>query len=332
MNDPVAKKKRSIPPYLRTIAWVVLVQLLLVNISAAIYAYRLTHFYTHPPETKPHRNFLQKTWALFTGPKIYKLSNEAMPSFPVDTVKLPLKNGDTMHCWYSAVPQSSNTVILFHGHSVNKSYVSDEAAVFRSWGYNVMLVDFRGHGLSGGRANSFGFDEVEEVHDAMEFARLKGGSSIVLYGVSLGAAASLKTVADGKAAPAAIIADMPFDNLHNHLKARSRVSGFPAEPYGVLVTGWIGLERGFNAYHHEVTRYASSVHCPVLLQWGARDPYISRTGIESIYSNLKGVKKLVVYDEAGHESLLHADPNKWHDEVSAFLKKLPTSGSSPVYR
>jgi len=332
MIEPAEKKKRKIPSYLRTIAWVVLVQLLLVNISASIYAYRLTHFYTNTPEAKPHRNFFQKTWALFTGPKIYKLSQETLPVFPVDTVKLELKNGETVHCWYSAVPHSSSTVILFHGHSVNKSYVTDEAAVFRSWGHNVMLVDFRGHGLSEGRSNSFGYDEVEEVQQAMDYARSAGSKSIILYGVSLGAAASIKAVADGKAAPAAIIAEMPFDNLHNHLRARSKVSGFPAEPYGVLVTGWIGLERGFNGYRHEVTRYASSVHCPVLLQWGAKDPYISRAGIETIYSQLRGTKKLVVYEDAGHESLLRADPNKWQAEVSAFLRTLPTSGSSPAYQ
>ena len=112
--------------------------------------------------------------------------------------------------------------MFFHGVTANKTHLLDEATAIRNWGYNVMLVDFRGHGNSEDFNTTFGVDETAEVAAAVNNATEKGNSKIILYGSSLGSVVILKAVSEGLVQPAAIIADMPFGSLQDHLKAREQ--------------------------------------------------------------------------------------------------------------
>ena len=56
------------------------------------------------------------------------------------------------------------------------------------------------------------------------------------------------------------------------------------------------------------------------MQWGAMDNYVRKYETEKVYNAIAAAnKKLVVYDRAGHESLLQNDPAKWRIEVDRFL-------------
>jgi len=311
-----SKRFRSI---LKIIAWVIVVQFVLMNISAALYAYKFTHFYTSTEYHTSSQNILSKTWRLFSGPKFYKASKLKEPDFPFDAVQLKTDNGLTIHGWYSIKDSSKACVILLHGVSVNKSYVVSEAEAFRQLGYNVLLVDFRGHGLSDGNTTTFGDNETLEVKAAFNFATSKGNQKIILFGTSLGAVVAMKAAADKIIKPHAIIAEMPFGSLQDHLKARARVVGFPSQPFAFFVTLWMGIERGYNGFSHKTFTYAAKIECPVLLQWGDKDMFVSKEETSSVFDNLPTQKKLVTY-AAGHESLLKADETKWYNEVAAFLQ------------
>jgi alpha-beta hydrolase superfamily lysophospholipase len=306
---------------LKIAGWVVLVQFILINISAALYAYKFTHFYESNGQQPSSQNILAKTWRLFVGPKFYKASTEAMPSFPFQNIRLHTQNGLAIHAWYSVVGEAKGCVILMHGVTANKSYLVNEAEAFRRLGYNVLLFDFRGHGLSEGNTTTFGEDETAEVKAAFDFVRSKGVQKIILFGVSLGAVVAIKAVAEGIVQPDGLIAEMPFGSLQNHLKARAKMVGFPSQPFAFLVTFWMGVERGYNAFKHKATRYAAQVHCPVLLQCGNQDPLVTQEEIESVYRNIPSKKRLVTYT-AGHESLLGVDVTMWNSEVNGFLKSL----------
>jgi pimeloyl-ACP methyl ester carboxylesterase len=308
--------------YLKWTLWVLVAQVLLMNISAALYAYKFTHFYDPSPQRPPlvTQDVFGRTWQLFSGPKIYKSARLQEPAFPFENVNLQLNEGTAISGWYSSVDNPKGCVILFHGLMVNKSFLVSEAEMFRVLGYNVLLVDFRAHGQSGGNTSTFGIEETSEVQKAFEYAKSRGNGNIILYGVSMGAAACLKAVSENKVQPSAIIADMPFGCLQSHLEARARIQGFPSQPFGFLVTMWSGIERGYNGFNHRPSEYALKVNCPVLLQWGDHDPYVLRSETESLFQNLQGKKRLSVYEGAGHESFLTRDPMQWEAEVISFLR------------
>lgn len=307
---------------LRIVAWVVLIQLVLMNLSAALYAYRFTHFYDGTEKAVASQNFFSKTWRLFSGPKFYKASAEPEPPFPFETVLLKTPGGLNIHSWYSSVDSAKGSVILLHGISANKTYLFNEADAFRRMGWNILLLDFRGHGLSQGNTTTFGIDETEETAAAFSFLANKGEKKIILYGTSLGAAVAMRAVAENKVQPSAIIAEMPFASLQNHLESRARIVGFPSQPFAFLVTLWMGIERGYNGFSHKPANYARDVKCPVLLQWGEKDEYVTRQETEAIFTHLPASKKLAIYP-AGHESFLNRNGVQWMQEVGSFLQALP---------
>lgn len=308
------------------VLWILLAQLILINISAAFYAYKLTHLYTPTEETwtKPvSKNIFAKTWRLFAGPKFYKQVLNDSPGFAFSTIVLKTKNNISIEAWYGKSDSiAKGTVILFHGLMGHKGLVLNEANAFREFGFNVMLVDVRDHGNSGGTVTTLGYDESEEVKLAYDHIVQTGEKNIFLWGPSLGAVEVIKAVSDYQLKPSGIIIEMPFLSLQTHLKGRARILGFPEQPFGFLTSFWIGIEQGFNGLGFKTTKYAKDITCPVLMQYGEKDELVLPYEADAIYKAVAATdKKLVKYEEAGHESFLRNDPATWKREVEMFLKK-----------
>ena len=109
-------RKQKLRQYFSWIVWILIIQIVLANISAAIYAYKFTHFYTNPPTYEPSKNIFVKTWKLFAGPRIYKLladSNapEGYQKIKLQTDKLSIEG------WYASADSAKGCVIFFSWHN-----------------------------------------------------------------------------------------------------------------------------------------------------------------------------------------------------------------------
>jgi alpha-beta hydrolase superfamily lysophospholipase len=320
------KTKRRLRSFLIWTLWVLLVQFVLINISAALYAHKLTYLYTPTTDTwtKPvSQNIFAKTWRLFTGIKFYRQQSTDTPTFTYSAIQLKTASDILVEAWYAktdTVPKG--TVILFHGLMGNKGQVLVEAGAFRAFGYNVMLLDVRGHGNSGGKVITIGYRESEEVKLAYDYIVQRGEKNIFLWGSSMGAVEIIKAVSDYQLKPAGIIAEMPFLSLQSHLEGRARILGFPEQPFAFLTSFWIGTERGFNGWGFKTTRYAKNINCPVLMQYGEKDELVLKYETDAIYSAIASShKKLVIYDDAAHELFFRKDPAMWNREVEGFLSQ-----------
>jgi alpha-beta hydrolase superfamily lysophospholipase len=315
--------RQKLKQYLLWIIWILIIQIALANISAAIYAYKFTHFYSNPPPYQPTKNVFVKTWKLFTGPRIYKLPIDSTTPSGYEKIKLRTNNDLSIDGWYSPADSAKGCIIFFHGITNNKALFLNEANECKAWGYNVLLIYFRAHGNSEVKKRSFVYKETDEAEKEFRFAQAKGNKNIIVYGNSLGSVVVMKATAEKKISPSAIIADMPFASLQDHLKARARVLGFPSQPFAFLVTLWIGIQNGYNGFGLRTYEYAKKIDCPVLLQWGDKDIYVTEKEINQVYQNLKSPnKKLIVYTGANHESLLKYDPINWQKNVSGFISAL----------
>jgi hypothetical protein len=322
VSAPVKKKWKS---YLRLAIWILFVQFVLLNISAFLYAGKFTRFYDRGTlrNQEDPANIFSKTWRLFNGKRFAKPVNNPIP-YNYTSLLLTTGSNKSVECWYAKTDSvSKGTVILFHGLTNSKSSVIAEANEFRYWGYNVLMVDFRGHGGSGGYTSTIGYSETEEVKLAYNWVKQKGESKIILWGTSMGAVAIMKAVADERLQTAALILEMPFGSLHQHMKARAKTVGFPKQPFGVLVTFWTGVRRGFNGFNLNSYRNAEKINCPVLMQWGNNDHLVTRFEVENIFTHIHSTtKKFVVYETGTHSSLLGQDTELWRLEVSNFLRFL----------
>ena len=136
----------------------------------------------------------------------------------------------------------------------------------------------------------------------------------------MGAVTVAKAISDYRLKVSGIMLESPFASIQSHLEARARLLGFPGQPFAFLTTFWIGVERGFNGFGAKTCKYAKNIECPVLVQCGSKDDYVLKWEINAVFDAIASPdKKLIIYKDAFHESLITRDPALWNKEVKTFL-------------
>jgi pimeloyl-ACP methyl ester carboxylesterase len=310
--------------FLRWLGRFALVLFVLLNVVLAFHAYRFTYFYEtrdvpwRRPEDIPTGERI--TQAL-TGFRFGKRPVTDFPEKPFRTVWLKNERGQRLEAWYTEATRPGGTVLLFHGHGSCKGKLIAEQTYFRRLGYNTLAVDFRAHGNSEGNVCTIGYHEVGDVRAAYDFVRKTGERNIVLWGVSMGAAAILKALHDfPDLHPSRVLLECPFGSLQAGVDGRMRSMHLPTTPFTELLLLWGSAERGMWGFGFRPTEYARTVRCPTLLLWGARDNRVLRPETDAIFANLAAPeKKLVIFDQSGHQSFCQNEPDKWQTELARFL-------------
>ncbi|CAN5867852.1 alpha/beta hydrolase [soil metagenome] len=302
---------------------VLLIFFLFINIVTAFHAYKFTHFYDRSELTikkQTEKSGWDITKEILFGINAIKQSNSVTADSTFQTVYLKSSTCPKLEAWYIPAANAKGTVCMFHGHGGTKSGVFEESKVFRNLGYNTLLVDFRAHGNSAGNTCSIGFDESEDVKLAYDYIKLKGEKNIILWGISMGAAALSKSISNYNLLPTKVILEMPFGSILKAAEGRIKMMGMPGEPLATMITFWGGAEQGFWAFSMKPTNFVKKINCPVLLQWGRKDTRVTEAETTTIYNNISSAKKLVVYENSGHESLCKSEHEKWTAEITSFLQ------------
>jgi len=239
-------------------------------------------------------------------------------------MRIPIDGDVTLESWYcTAGGENRPLVILFHGYSASKESLLLEAAVFRSLGLSVMLVDFRGSGGSSESYTTFGVLEGEDVAAAVRHARRElSPSTLVLFGQSMGAAAVLRAIHCHGVEPDAVIIAAVFDTMCGTVRNRFRAMGVPSFPAARLLVFWGGVQNGFNGFAHRPVGYAASVSCPALFLHGADDPRARVSEARRVYDAVGARKRFVAFQGVGHESCARKCPDLWQDAVRTFVAGL----------
>ncbi|SHM39951.1 alpha/beta hydrolase [Chitinophaga sp. CF418] len=302
---------------------VLLLLFLLLNIIAAFHAWKFTHFYA--PGSFRNRlpeqmSVLEKAQMLLLGVRISKSVVRHTPEVSYEIVHLTTSNGLQLEGWWMPIPSAKGTVILFHGYGGSKDGPIPEAEYFRTLGYNALLVDFRAHGNSEGNVCTVGYKEAEDVMLAYNFVQQKGEKHVMLWGVSMGAAAILRAVPTYHLHPDKVILECSFATLTDAVKGRMRAVGLPGTPFSQLLTFWGGIENGFWGFNYNPADYAQSITMPALVCWGVHDTRVTRQETISIYKHLGTKKKeLVIFEDCGHQSFCRREGKKWKQHVREFL-------------
>lgn len=307
--------------FLKMFLWTILIFFILLNFISATNAYKFAHFY-NPGEVvvKPEKQktFWDHTKEIFLGINFVKKKNSSLPD-SFSTVTLLTKDNIKLEAWYRTVNNAKGSVALFHGYGENKTDILEEGIAFLNMGYNVLLLDFRAHGNSGGNTCTVGYREAEDVKLAYDFLKDKSVKNIVLWGISMGAASVAHAITEYKLQPSKVILEMPFATMRNAVEGEIRVMHLPEEPLSVFLTFWGSVEQGIWSFNMNPEDYVKNIHCPVLMQVGVNDVRVTPKERKEVYENLNQPKQLVIYNNSGHESLCKKEYLKWLSSVSAFL-------------
>jgi len=306
---------------LKKFLYVLLAVFVLMNVVAFNHAWKFTHFTGTDIPGTDHKNMsaagLIKT--AFFGIDNPRPARNWLPDRPYETIHI--QSNEDLECWMIPAKNARGTVLMFHGYKDDKTGLLGRAYMLNDAGYNTMLVDMMGAGGSTGNRVTIGYDEAENVLDCYKYLEEKGEQKIVLFGISMGAAALMKATADHNLKPACIIAEAPFSTMRETVAIRFDMMGVPKFPMAHLLVIWGGLQHSFWGYNHNPSDYARQITSPTLIMFGGKDDRVKLSEEQDIINNLQGEKELIIYPEAGHVNFMGKYKDQWAEDITSFIGK-----------
>lgn len=311
----------------KKILYTILILFILVFALLNYIAYNHSYNFTHYANIKENRlkvtdtssiSWQKKVGYILKGVEVPRPQNNNKPVYDYTTELITTPKG-SVEVWQTNFEDSRGTVIMFHGYANRKSSLLSRSYEFIKLGYNVMLVDFLGSGGSDGNTVSIGYYEADQVLTCIDHLEKKGEKNIYLFGISMGAVASMKCVNNHQPQIKGLIVECPFGYFKTTVKNRFKNFGVPTFPMADLLMLWGSYHTGYNCYSHNPVDYASNITCPTLLMHGEKDHAVSKKEIDDIYANLKGEKYLKTFTGTGHDIFLLKNEEEWTNTIRDFM-------------
>ena len=220
-------------------------------------------------------------------------------------------------------PGTKVTMIFCHGYKSEAAF--DFAAMYdfyRSLGYNLVYLNMRAHGKSGGKYIGFGvLDRFDVQSWAKKVAELFPDTSIFLHGMSMGAASILQS-ADLELDPAVcgIIADCGFSSTNEVF--RNLVGGLyhlPATPFVDIFEAVNRMTAGYGFTDADSVRSMEKSRLPLAYICGDCDRYVPLDMAMRIYNACVQDKVLLIAEGAGHAASFMTENEKYKNLITEFI-------------
>jgi pimeloyl-ACP methyl ester carboxylesterase len=190
-------------------------------------------------------------------------------------------------------------IVYLHGISDNRESGEWLAERFVPRGYDVLLYDSRGHGLSAGDFVTYGCREKEDLIAALDAVH---ADRAILIGGSLGGAIALQA-APLDARILGVVAYSTFSDLRSVVLDRKPWFATRAEADEAIA---IAERRAhFSADEASPLMAAPRIRVPVLLMHGAVDKETPPRHSQRILAALGGRKRLLLVPGASHNDVLN---------------------------
>jgi fermentation-respiration switch protein FrsA (DUF1100 family) len=198
------------------------------------------------------------------------------------------------------------TLLYFYGNAMCLKYADTELEQFRRLGLNVMIPEFVGYGMSGGKASERGCQATADA--AYEYlVRTRGikANRIIAGGWSLGGAVALDLASRRQ-----IGGLIMFSSFTSGVDMAHRI--VPFLPASVL------LRHRFNSIGK-----IKHVTCPILIGHGRRDRIVPFEMGERLAAEAKSPVSTLWIDEADHNDFYEVAGHRVDHAIMHFIERLP---------
>nr|WP_297912783.1 alpha/beta fold hydrolase [uncultured Allomuricauda sp.] len=216
-----------------------------------------------------------------------QLPKDYVYSFEKDFEELFLEaqDGAELNALYFKVKNAKGLILYFHGNAGDLSRWGTIADRFVDFGYEVLVMDYRGYGKSTGKMS-----EENLYADAQLFfnhaAGLHPQEKIIVYGRSLGASIATHLASRNKTKK--LILETPFYNLADVAQDR-----FPFLPVKSLLR-----------YKMASNEFVKKVEAPIRIFHGTADRVVAYESGKKLYGNITvSDKKMYTIENGAHNNL-----------------------------
>ena len=241
---------------------------------------------------------------------------------------VPATDGVILRGWkVSPKIPNHDWVMLFHGQSDNRVGMTGYANFLLRAGYNVLMMDARAHGASGGTMATYGWKErwdTKSIVTALYASETP--HRLFALGESMGAAIALQSAAV-EPRISAVVAEASFSNLREVTYDYAGLQFSPwlgktlFRPATIVALRAAEKEGGFRADDVSPEQAVASRSFPVLLICGTLDRRIPCRHARRIFNSAIGPKQLWIVPGAQHAAALGTEPAEFKRRVLAFFAK-----------
>ena len=244
-------------------------------------------------------------------------------------IEFTTRDGILLRGWYiPAEGVARGTIIYCHGLNRTRVEMLPDAVFGHSLGYNGLLFDFRHQGMSSGNITTVGYRERLDVEAAVRdaLAQEHAAQPVVVWGVSMGAAAALMAAAESPDI-AAVISDSSFDSfmdtVRHHLKLFLHLPGFP---FGDEVAYWVAWRAHFRPGDFDVVKAVERIgDRPILFVAVAGDRRMPPSIAEKLYAHARSPRKrIIILPGHRHGEGFNQARAPYEQAVTDFLASLST--------
>ncbi|MBM4242338.1 MAG: alpha/beta hydrolase [Deltaproteobacteria bacterium] len=234
----------------------------------------------------------------------------SMPAPPagVEERRFTTADGVRLHAWLAPPPDSAAPLLVWsHGNGGNVGNREDVLLALAARGLGVLAYDYRGYGLSEGRAHEAGV--YLDAEAAWDHAVADGvvPERVVCFGESLGGAVSIALASRRPCAAVIVVATF------TSLRAVAR------QHYGALAA--------LAGHQFDSASRVPEIGVPILVAHGDRDEIVPYALGEALFALAGGPKRFVRVPGLGHNDVFDSPPLL--DAIAAFARESVAAADSP---
>ncbi len=213
------------------------------------------------------------------------------------------EDGVRIHAFYLPAPGAHRALLFLHGNAGNASHRLPNAAELVQLECSVLVIDYRGYGLSEGRATEAGvYADARAGLDHLIEQRGFPESRVIVFGRSLGGAVAVDLAQERKLAGVILESTLP--------SIADVVSNGPA---GALLGALAG--RRF-----ESASKIGRIRAPLLYFHGDRDEVIRYELGRRLFDVAPEPKAFETIHGAGHNDLTQVGGRRYFERIREFLE------------
>lgn len=238
-----------------------------------------------------------------------------------------IKSQDNLSLHGYEIRQSTATnkwAIVIHGYMSEAEMMIGPAKHFFDKGYQVLVVDLRGHGKSEGTYIGMGWHDRLDILEWIEYLTKKQSDcQIVLYGVSMGAATVMMTTGEELSSNVkCAIEDCGYssvwDEFAMQLQDLFHLPTFPVLNAANLVAR---IRAGYNFKEASSIEQLKKSKTPTLFIHGNKDTFVPYRMLDIVYEAAKCEKQKLVIEGAEHAEAAQVNEELYWKTIEEFIEK-----------